>query len=341
MIIGVLCGLNKTSQRKAQEYYDAIHEVGHKAIIFSRGNFEFNRPHKICPTKDIMLTECVHSEAEFFMACTDNLVNLVSELNKQRNKPYLQKDYILKSNLGKFKHKINTISTWEHLDDVPNNLPIFIKPNNGAGGVANIVDDLPSEGDPWSYKKFKSKDDFIKFLSDKGGLPRFLHAQQNPGWMGKYIIQEYIDHEDFINYNYLNDGIPQAFSYINFKREYKKNLYTWYVNSQDGWDFAQNGPWGSFYMMQVLLSQHGPKINDFNLRCSSLIPIFYKLVCPNFYINYFNNLLNHKQEKYNWKVSSWSVIPHANFSDYCNIQFLPAYDFYDNKYDVFGIVLHD
>lgn len=336
-----MCGFNQTSQRKAQEYYDAIHEVGHNAILFTRGKFDFGRPHIVCPSKDSMLDEAKKSDAEFFMACTDSLVGIVGLLNQQRNKPFFPSDNILKSNLGNLKHNIPLIQTWENLDDVPNDIPIFIKPNNGAGGIANTTDDLPSEGDPWTYKRFSSKDHFVNFIKDKGGLKRFFHSQMNPGSLGKYVIQEYIDHEEFVNYNYLNDGVSQHFSYIVFKRDRKSHKYTWVVDYNDEWDFAQNGPWGTFYMMQVLMSPQGPKINDFNLRCSALIPIFYKLVCPSFYSTYFNNLLNNRQEKYDWKVGSWSIIPHHEFNLYDNIQFLPAYDFYDYKQEVFGIVLHD
>jgi hypothetical protein len=336
-----VCGVNQMSQRKALEYFDAIHEVGHTAIIFSRGQYNFIRLNTVCATKEIMFDTAIRSNAEFFITCNDNLAGIVAELNKHRNKPFLPGDYALKSNLGKFKHSIPLIETWETLDEVPNNIPIFIKPNNGSGGVANIIDDLESDGDPWTYKKFNSKDHFIHFLINKGGLHRFEYAQNNPGSMGKYVIQEYIEHEEFMNYNYLNDGISKLFSYIKMKRDYKSHPYTWIVNSEiDEWEFAQNGTWGTFLMMQTLLSPSGPKINDINLRCSALLPIFHKVVCPNFYTNFFNNLLNNKQERYEWVVNSWSIIPHHQFSEWRNIQFLPSYDFYD-KQSVFGLVLHD
>jgi hypothetical protein len=336
MIIGILCGLNKISQKKALEYYEAIHEVGHQAIIFSRPPFIFDRPHLVCDTKDSMFDAAYNSNAEFFMLCNDNLGDIVSRLNQDRGMPFTPIGASLKTNLKNLDHSFDYIETWENLDEVPPNTEIFIKPNNGSGGVPGA-----DEGDPWSYKMFESKDAFIKSLENYGGLHRFNFSQENAGWMGKYIFQEYIKHDYVISHHFLNDGVSMPFSRIDLPINYKITPYKWKINSGDDFNFAKNTRWGSFSIFQALPTESIPKITDYNLRCPALLSIFYKIACPGFYTTFFDNLLNKQRNEYLWKASEVSIIPPVARANYNNLYDLPAYDFYGSDEKSFGVLLHD
>lgn len=338
MIIGILCGQSKISQRRAIEYYDAINEVGHAASIFSRTPLIFNRPHRIFSSKEAMFNAAKNSNCEFFMACTDALGDIISQLNQLRGKPFFPPNASHKDNLHCLNHGWDNIKTWKTLDEVPDDIPIFIKPINGSGGLING----DRGGDPWSYVNFNSKKDFFQFIENYGGIRRFHLAQLNKGWMGEYIFQEYIPHEYIITRMFMNDGSPSQVITFNLPHNWTKVPLVYNVDNIDDLNFANNIPWGTFTSLQALPTAALPKVNDFNIRCVSTWSIVYKLVCPNFYTAFFNNLLNFKNTQYNFKYSSYTIIPPFILTNHNDATLLPSYDIFANDSDQkMGIILHD
>lgn len=300
MKIGILSGYSTVAQFKTKNFYNSIKKVGHDAVIFCRAPMEYDIPHFVCPSLNEMYAAANNSDCEFFITSTDAIGDILSKLNKSRNKPYFIEGANHKDKLNLLSHNLDIIKSWDNIEDIPDDIPIFIKPIMGSGSEG---------GDPWAYKQFDSKQHFLDSLKDIGGIRRFNYAQQNTGWMGKYVFQEYLPHDHVIVRWYLNDGIPMAFGRLDLPAPYAEKAITYHINFEDDFDFCQNVPWGTLTSIQAIPTAGTPKINDFNLRCAASWTVTYGVVCPNFYDTYFNNLLNTSRTKYDFKCKSFTLVP--------------------------------
>jgi hypothetical protein len=309
MRIGILSGYSRVAQLKAKNFYDSIKKVGHDATVFCRAPMSYEIPHYVAPTLQEMWNLAYKSDCEFFMTTTDAIGDILSRLNQSRNKPYFPEGSNHKDKLHLLTHDLDSIQSWNTIDDVPDKVPIFIKPNMGSGSEG---------GDPWAYKKYDSKEHFIESLKDIGGLRRFNYAQANAGWMGQYVFQEYLPH-DYVQVRwYLNDGIPMSFVRLNLPAPYADKVITYHIDFDDDFKFAHNSLWGTLTSVQAIPTKNKSKINDFNLRCAASWTVTFQKVCPNFYDAYFNNLLNPARINYEFKCKSFTLVP-PNFHHEYNL----------------------
>lgn len=298
MKIGILCGIAASAQRKAEVYQEAILAAGHSVNIFSRGpiGFQTELVH-VEPNLQKLGREADHIDCDFYIGCNDNLGDLVTLLNKSRNMPHIPLGATDKTNLDKLSDKLQPIPSWDHLDKVPNDIPIFVKPSSGSGSVG---------GEPWSYKKFESKRQFVEWLDTiDGGWHRFEYAQEHVGVLGRSVFQQYIENNGFMYMHYMNDGTPKLWM-ESFCHEPRYSP-TWNkIHSDDAYDFTHNVPWGTFCSFQAFPNPNGkPYVFDFNVRVGAYWTTLFEHLSPDFFKTYFDNLLNNKQGQYEYKCTEF------------------------------------
>jgi hypothetical protein len=303
MKIGILCGTAQSAQRKALAYYDAIIAVGHEPTIFARAPLYRNTARTIVASTVAGLERAAaHGNLDFYIGCTDALGDSVANLNVARGYPVIPHHATHKDKLGRLSTKLDDIPTWAHIDEVPNGIPIMVKTVNGSGSIG---------GDPWAYARYDSIEAFKNYLTNEleSGIQRFEYAQQHPGILGAYVFQQLIITDHYIYHHYLNDGtarhwmetkcdIPRSSSKTHFK-----------ISDVDAFDFAHNLPFGTFGSFQAFPAVPKPLIFDFNVRASAYWNVLHQYVCPDFFLTYFDNLLNKVNRKYEWKCDEFVMDP--------------------------------
>jgi len=314
MKIGILCGTARSAQRKASLFSNAIERVGHTPQIFSRGPLYFPDSTALYSNNIERLVELgSQSNCDFFIGCNDNLGNAISILNSLLDYETIPLNAVHKSYLGSLSPKLDGIPSWRTIEDVPKNMPIIVKSVYGSGSKG---------GDPWAYETYNSIDDFTNYLMRDvdEGLARFYYAQKNPGTLGTYIFQQYIESDHSIYHHYLNDGtsrhwmetkcmIPRATSKTYFK-----------ITDVDNYDFAHNLTFGTLGSFQAFPTKANPLIFDFNVRSSAYWNILHEYICPNFFDAYFDRLLNKSEQRYNWQCDEFVMEPEQSESSGLRIQ---------------------
>jgi hypothetical protein len=309
MDVGILCGVARSAQRKAVLFYDAILAVGHNPTIFSRGPMDDQGCEVLIePSIEKFAALAEAMNLDFYIGCTDSLGDIVSSLNAQRGYDVIPPNAAHKSNLGKLSSKLVDIPTWAEIDEVPTDIPIFVKPANGSGSKG---------GDPWTYAKFDSIDAFKNYLTNEleGGAHRFEYAQEHTGVLGKCVFQQYIEADHSIYHHYLNDGTARHWMETKcmIPRQTSKTYFK--VSNIDDYDFAHNLPFGTFGSFQAFPSEPKPLIFDFNVRASAYWNVLHKFVCPDFFVTFFDNLLNKANRKYNFKCYEFVMDPDTDGSE--------------------------
>jgi hypothetical protein len=301
MKIGILCGTARSAQRKAVLYYDAIRTVGHSPLIISRSPIPDQGLNVVVASSvHDVIAATYEANQDFYIGCTDSLGDIVSTANHDRGYPVIPVNAAHKGNLGKLSPKLVEIPTWASIDEVPKGMPIFVKPATGSGSKG---------GDPWTYSKFDSIDAFTSYLLEMdGGLHRFEYAQAHPGVLGKCIFQEYVEADHSIYHHYLNDGTARHWMETKcvIPRDTSKTYFK--ISNQDDYEFAHNIPFGTFGSFQAYPGTP-PKIFDFNVRCSAYWNILHRYVCPDFFITFFDNLLNKANRQYEFKCQEFVMDP--------------------------------
>jgi hypothetical protein len=306
MKIGIIAGVAKSAQRQAQIFEKSIAAGGHTSQVFARTNigmsFESSVVYETDVTKLVSIAD--QSDCEFFVTCNDNLGDHISALNAKRSFDVIPPSSTHKTNLAKLSNKLQAIPSWDHIEDVPKDIPIFVKPISGSGSKG---------GDAWSYKRFDSIDSFTHWLVHDldGGVQRFEYAQVHTGVLGRSIFQQYINREDWLYHHYLNDGVAKhwmasiCYAPIPNKPCWNK------ITNVDPFDFTSNIAFGTQCSIQAF-DNTPPMLFDFNVRISAYWNSVYQYFCPDFYDVYFGNLLNKSQDKPNFICEEFNINPDLN-----------------------------
>lgn len=306
MKIGILCGAAASAQSKARDYYNAIKEVGHEAIIFSRAPMAL--AYVVEPSIDGLTHLADATELDFYIGCTDALGDSITILNSVRGWPTIPLGATHKAKLGRLSDRLSAITTWNSVDEVPANVPIIVKPINGSGSKG---------GDPWAYAQYDSIDAFLKYMTNTfpEGIKRFEYAQNNIGVLGEYVFQEFIENDGYFYHHYMNDGTAkrwmETFCTGPADRYKTFNKFT----DVDDFNFADNLPFGTFGSFQGFDANPLPYIFDFNVRCSAFWTTLHHVICPDFFTTYFDNLLNKKNGKYEYSCEEFIVDPDTTHNE--------------------------
>lgn len=306
MKIGILAGVAKSAQRQAQIFERSIALAGHTSKVFARENIGMELSNVIFEKDVQILSELAdHSDCDFFITCNDNLGDYVASLNASRGHQVIPVSATHKTNLGKLSTKLQPIPSWNSIDEVPEDLPIFVKPIHGSGSKG---------GEYWSYKQFDSIAAFKKYLEVdiENGMARFLIAQSNPGVLGKSIFQQYIAREDWLYHHYVNDGTAkhwmESICYAPIPGKPCWNRFT----NVDPFDFTHNIARGTMCSIQAFDEAKPPMLFDFNVRVSAYWNSIYAYFCPDFYNVFFGNLLNGSQDKLEFICEEFNIAPDLN-----------------------------
>jgi hypothetical protein len=306
MKIGILCGVARSAQSKALDYYDAIQAVGHHPLIFSRGPLHRDVPNTfVAAAVPDLVALAKGRDIDFFIGCTDALGDAVSALNTELGHECIPLESTHKSNLGRLSDKLQDIPTWSELNEVPDGLPIIIKPANGSGSLG---------GDPWAYQRYDSIGHFRDYLRKElaDGEHRFEWAQNHTGVLGRYVFQEFIENEGFMYHHYMNDGIAQHWMTTFCRAHANANAPTHNtITNVDEFDFARHFPRGTFGSFQAFPAEPLPRVFDFNVRAGAFWTTLHRYICPNFFLAYFDNLLNNADQKYDWQCNEFIIDPTA------------------------------
>lgn len=307
MKIGILCGVAASATQQAIRYFDAIHTVGHEATIFTKGIIQLDHYSQTvyCHDNDEMKQLAHNSDCEFFIACNDNLGDLTTWLNVQRGKPGIKDGATHKVNVGTLSDKLQGIPSWNEIGDIPKGIPIFVKPNNGSGSKG---------GNDWNYQHYESVDHLQDYIDTQlnGGASRFEYAQANPLSLGKSVFQQYIPNEGWIYHHYLNDGVAKHWMKSFCQAPNPDAPAFNIITDIDAFDFAHHLTWGTGGSFQAFPNKNGkPYIFDFNVRFSAYWASVYKVICPDFFETFFDNLLNGKQNKYNFITDRFTIDPYG------------------------------
>lgn len=238
--------------------------------------------------------------------CNDWLFNVVnSTMNRHTGQSY-SFDVSDKAHLCEVVEgsKLDYVRTWVDLDDVPDDLPIYLKPSHGSG---------TSGGNPWSYTQHDSKKDFLKFLQSNGLYDAFQNYQMRPGLLGAYVIQEYIDTSNVIYHHYLNDQFTKyskvGKQWLSGEMRMNANHTCTYmrckVDYDDVFDFTPKLTAPIMAAIQAIKHDGRVKVFDFNVRSSGVWAYIHKYVCPTFFDTYFDNLLNKNQNPYKFEFNEF------------------------------------
>jgi hypothetical protein len=318
MKIGILCGVARSAQSKALDYYHSIQTVGHTPIIFSRGPLHSEVPNVyVAPAINDLVALTVDKGIDFYIGCTDALGDAVTSLNTALGFECIPLEATHKSNLGRLSDKLKDIPTWQEMDAVPEGLPIIIKPANGSGSMG---------GDPWAYQHYDSIGAFKKYLETEfeNGHSKFDYAQNHTGVLGRYVFQEYIDNEGYLYHHYMNDGTPKHWMET-FCQAPRPDTPTYNkITDFDAFDFAHHFPYGTFGSFQAFPAEPLPRVFDFNVRAGAFWTTLHKYICPNFFIAYFDNLLNKANHKYDWQCQEFIMDPNVTTGLVVTIEDFPA-----------------
>lgn len=301
MKIGILTGVAKSAIHKATIFGESIQLVGHQVEYFAKALFATNSKISCGSTNEEIFQLALKSDCDFFMGCNDNLGTYVSMLNRRLGWNVIPENAADKTNLKNLTSKLQEIRSWEDMNEVPENIEIFVKPLSGSGSIG---------GDEWCYKRFNNIKAFKEYLEYKvdGGMERFNYAQNHLGALGKSVFQEYVHSDGFLYHHYLNDGTATQWleSYC-YAPSPDKPCFNKVV-FEDAYDFTKNVSIGTMCSFQAF-PDLPPKIFDFNVRCSAYWTSIYPHVCPDFFNTFFNNFLNSKAEKYDFKFTEFTMWP--------------------------------
>lgn len=318
MRIGIFCGVARSAQSKALDYYDAINVVGHTPIVFSRGPLPREVPNTfVASSISDLVTLARGQRIDFCIGCTDALGDAVTLLNTELGYECIPLEATHKAKLGGLSPKLKEIPTWHEIDEVPEGLPIIIKPAHGSGSMG---------GDPWAYQRYDSITAFKQFLEKEleNGIGKFEYAQSHTGVLGRYVFQEFVENEGFMYHHYMNDGTAQHWMET-FCQAPKLDTPTYNkITNIDAFDFAHHFPFGTFGSFQAFPAEPLPRVFDFNVRASGFWTTLHRYICPNFFVAYFDNLLNKASSKYDWKCDEYIMKPYPTSGFIITVEDYPA-----------------
>jgi hypothetical protein len=319
--IAILCGRAITSQYKAIIYAAGIINAGFHPVIYCKGEFlsvakivecqaKFTSDDTNEPiVKDIYEFDCAAKLVQAAIdggisqafPCNDWMFNDANFINSKVGAKHYQYDLAAKHNINRLidGSKYKPLETWHNLEDVPEDLAIFIKPSHGSGTTG---------GHDWAYKSFVNKEAFINELESRELLPFFKQHQVFHGVLGPYIFQENIRTDVVVYRHYMNDGKAKSWMRgfmlmdINHTCTYMRCT----IDEVDDFSFADKLV--SPIMGSIQGSTHkGDKVYafDFNVRSSGVWNYLHLYLCPTFFDTYFNNVLNCKQDVYKWKFNEF------------------------------------
>jgi len=301
MKVAIFCGQAITSQYKAKHYASAILNAGHDPLIYCRGKFH-EESLEIQEFDNVfdMVNAAVSDEVGYAFPCNDWLFIHTNAVNQLIGNKFYQYDLSGKDHIYKLvaETKLSSISTWHALDEVPDGVPLFIKPLHGSGTTG---------GHQWAYKKYKSKAEFEWFLVSTNQLNQFMYYQGHPGVIGPYVFQEYIDTSDVIYHHYMNDGQTKAWMQGTMRMNANHTCTYMRCKVIEDDTFGLLSKLDAPILGAIQASNVGDQIKvfDFNVRPSGVWNYIHAYMCPTFFDTYFNNVLNDCQDSYDWKFTEF------------------------------------
>lgn len=337
--VPIYCGAAITTQHKANLYARSIEKAGHRAYIYCKGKFlaprkslvqEFSQVSEMIDKSLMDLSIRSHDDDYMPMGfiCNDWIFNEVNfRVNSLPGQSYAF-DISDKSNIDKVVENTNLdyVRTWLNLEEVPNDIAIYIKPSHGSG---------TSGGNPWSYTRHDSKKEFLKFLSHQGLLDAFSNYQMRPGLLGAYVIQEYIDTSNVIYHHYLNDQFKSQGNHgrqwmsgaMRMNSNHTCTYMRCRVDSEDTFNFASKMSAPIMSAIQAVQNNGRMKVFDFNVRSSGVWAYIHKFICPTFFDTYFDNLLNKVQNSYKFDFTEFEYSVNRDEVELDNVVEIPMDDY--------------